>query len=223
MGFQTSVISIGAVIVQIMLNTLGSNAVAAYTAAGRIDFLATQLTLSFGITMATFAAQNFGAHRYDRIRKGVRQAMRFSCSLSIVMGVLMILFGVPLCRLFVGDHQPVVMQLAQTYFLCNSSLYTLLSLLFIIRYTLQGLGRSLAPILAGFVELLMRSVAGIFLIREWGFTGASMANPLAWLGALLVLIGPYIKMNRMLKVSGEKPSGTDRIILEMENRGRFPE
>lgn len=210
MGFQTSVISIGAVIVQIMLNTLGSDAVAAYTAAGRIDFLATQLTLSFGITMATFAAQNFGARRYDRIRKGVRQTMGFSCALSVLMGALMILFGVPLCRLFVGARQPVVTQLAQIYFLCNSSMYTLLSLLFIIRYTLQGLGRSLAPTLAGFVELLMRSVAGIFLVREWGFTGASMANPLAWLGALLVLIGPYIKMNRVLKASGEKAERSGR-------------
>ncbi|MCO7175182.1 MATE family efflux transporter [Sporolactobacillus kofuensis] len=198
MGFQTSVISIGAVIVQIMLNTLGSDAVAAYTAAGRIDFLATQLTLSFGMTMATFSAQNFGAGHYDRIRSGVKQTVVFSGLISVIMGALIIIFGIPLCHLFVGEQQPVVTQLAQTYFYYNSSMYFLLALLFVIRYTLQGLGFSLAPTLAGFMELVMRLFAGMILIRQFGFAGASMANPLAWLGALIILIFPYIKVMKRL-------------------------
>lgn len=218
MGFQTSVISIGTVILQIMLNMLGSEAVAAYTAAGRIDFLATQLALSFGITMATFAAQNFGARRYDRIRKGVSQTIWLSCVLSMITGALIIFFGVPLCHLFVGDQQPAVTRLAQTYFLYNSSMYALLALMLIIRYTLQGLGRSLAPTLAGFIELLMRSAAGIILIKAWGFTGASLANPLAWLGGLLILIAPYMKIRRSLKTSEEVHAASYRTVLRSEHR-----
>ncbi|SFG18407.1 MATE family efflux transporter [Sporolactobacillus nakayamae] len=198
MGFQASIISIGAIIVQVMLNTLGSNAVAAYTTAGRIDFLATQVSLSFGITMATFAAQNLGAKHYARIRHGVQQTMVLSCALSIAMGALIIAYAVPLCHLFVGNQQPVVIHLAQTYFLYNSTMYALLSLLLIIRYTLQGLGYSVLPTLSGIVELLMRSFAVIFLIKLLGFTGASLANPLAWGGALLLLIGSYISVSRKL-------------------------
>lgn len=218
MGFQTSVISIGAVIVQIMLNTLGSDAVAAYTAAGRIDFLATQLTLSFGMTMATFAAQNLGAGQFERIRTGVKQTALFSGALSVVMGALIIAFGVPLCHLFVGDQQPAVTQMAQTYFYYNSSLYVLLALLFIIRYTLQGLGYSLAPTLAGIMELLMRLFAGMILIRQLGFAGASMANPLAWLGALLVLIYPYFSTTRRLKQSTLSNAGETRVAMVSNSR-----
>ncbi|MCO7124344.1 MATE family efflux transporter [Sporolactobacillus shoreicorticis] len=199
MGFQTSIISIGAIIVQVMLNTLGSNAVAAYTTAGRIDFLATQISLSFGITMATYAAQNLGARQYARIRKGVHQAMALSCVLSVVIGVLIITFAIPLCYLFVGGEQPGIVHLAQIYFLCNSTMYALLSLLLIIRYTLQGLGHSFLPTLSGLIELFMRSFAVTFLIKFWGFAGASLANPLAWCGGLLILIGSYISVSRKLK------------------------
>ena len=71
MGFQASIIAIGAIILQITLNGLGATAVAAYTAAQKIDMLATQPMSSFGITMATFAAQNFGANRIDRIKLGL--------------------------------------------------------------------------------------------------------------------------------------------------------
>lgn len=201
MGFQTSIISVGAVIVQIMLNTLGSDAVAAYTTAGRIDFLATQVSLSFGITMATYAAQNLGAGKYGRIRKGVRQATELSCSLSIIMGSLIIIFAVPLCYLFVGNQKPSVIHMAQIYFLCNSTMYALLSVLLIMRYTLQGLGRSFVPTVSGIVELVMRSFSVIFLIRIWGFTGASLANPLAWAGALLVVIGSYFSEMKRLDAS----------------------
>ncbi|WP_010632098.1 MATE family efflux transporter [Sporolactobacillus vineae] len=199
MGFQTSIISVGAVIVQIMLNTLGSDAVAAYTTAGRIDFLATQVSLSFGITMSTYAAQNLGAGKYGRIRKGVRQATGLSCSLSIVMGTLIIIFAVPLCYLFVGSQKPSVIHMAQIYFLCNSTMYSVLSILLITRYTLQGLGHSFVPTLSGIVELFMRSFSVIFLIRIWGFTGASLANPLAWTGALMIVAGAYITEMRRLE------------------------
>ncbi|TGA96941.1 MATE family efflux transporter [Sporolactobacillus shoreae] len=216
MGFQTSIISIGAVIVQIMLNTLGSGAVAAYTTAGRIDFLATQLSLSFGITMATYAAQNLGAGHYARIHKGVRQAMGLSCSLSIVMGTLIIVFAVPLCHFFVGNQQPAVTHMVQVYFLCNSTMYCLLSILLIMRYTLQGLGRSLIPTLSSSVELLMRSFSVIFLIKLWGFAGASLANPLAWLGALLMLIGSYGTVVHKLKTLESRTHTLGKIQMNTE-------
>ncbi|ERL63979.1 MATE family efflux transporter [Schleiferilactobacillus shenzhenensis] len=199
MGFQASIISIGALILQIMLNTLGSDAVAAYTAAGRIDGLATMPAMSFGITMATFAAQNLGARNYDRIRTGVKKALVASCSVSIILGAGIILLGKPLVNMFVGSHQPLVTNMAQIYFHFNSSMYFLLAILFIVRYTLQGLGQSMVPTIAGVMELLMRTFAGLILVHYFGFAGASAANPLAWLGSLTVLISSYVRTMRHLK------------------------
>lgn len=199
MGFQSSIIAIGSIVLQIMLNTLGASAVAAYTAAGKIDQLATQVGNSFGIALATYAAQNYGAREYGRISKGVRQTLTVSIIFSLVMGALIIIFGRPLVNLFIGDQQPQVTALAQIYFRFNSSSYFILAILFAIRYTLQGLGQSFIPTLAGIAELFMRIFAGIILVRMLGFTGASMANPLAWIGSCLVLLSSYFKTMQQLK------------------------
>jgi len=198
MGFQASIIAIGAIILQITLNGLGATAVAAYTAAQKIDMLATQPMSSFGITMATFAAQNFGANRIDRIKLGVKQCIWLSGSFSIVVGLLVIFAGPAAVSLFVGQGQEELLSLSRLYFLSNGSTYLLLSLLFIYRFTLQGLGQSLIPTVAGIMELIMRVLAAIFLTAQIGFLGASLANPLAWLGAVIPLgIAYYLSIKRL--------------------------
>lgn len=199
MGFQMSVIAIGAVIIQVMLNTLGTDAVAAYTAAGRIDQLATMPAASFGVTMATYVAQNLGAREYARIRQGVNQTLALNCGFSAVLGALIILFSKPLIGLFVASDQTHVIHMAQTYFHYNASMYWFLAILFTTRYTLQGLGQTGVPMLAGVFELIMRIIAGIGLVPLFGFAGASMANPLAWIGSVAVLITSYFHTMRKLK------------------------
>lgn len=86
MAFQASIIAIGAIILQSALNSLGTDVVAAQAAAGRIDQFATQPMMSFGITMATFTAQNYGAKEYGRILKGVKQCLLMSGGFSIIAG-----------------------------------------------------------------------------------------------------------------------------------------
>ena len=199
MGFQMSIIAIGAVIIQVMLNTLGTTAVAAYTAAGRIDQLATMPASSFGVTMATYCAQNLGARQFGRIRKGIKQTLWLNCSISAVLGALIILFGKPLVNIFIGPNQPAVTNLAQTYFHFNSSMYWFLAILFTVRYALQGLGQTMVPTLAGIFELIMRIVTGLGLVPLLGFMGASMANPLAWIGSVSVLIASYVRTMKKLK------------------------
>lgn len=198
MGFQASIIAIGAIILQITLNGLGALSVAAYTAAQKIDMLATQPMNSFGVTMATFAAQNFGANRIDRIRLGVKQCILLSGSFSILVGVLVIVAGPAAVSLFVGQGQEQLLDLSGQYFLANGTTYLLLSLLFIYRFSLQGLGQSFIPTVAGIMELLMRVVAAMFLSALIGFPGACLANPLAWLGALIPLgTAYYLSMKKL--------------------------
>jgi putative MATE family efflux protein len=199
MGFSMSIIAIGAVILQVMLNTLGTDAVAAYTAAGRIDQLATLPASSFGLAMATFAAQNLGAREYGRIRRGVHQTLALNVGVSAVLGALIIMFGRPLVNLFLGPNQPAVTALAQTYFHYNASMYWLLAILFTMRNLLQGLGKTMVPTIAGLFELLMRAFAGIVLVTHLGFAGASMANPLAWIGSVFVLVNVYFRTMKKIR------------------------
>ncbi|MBZ6002725.1 MATE family efflux transporter [Leuconostoc gelidum subsp. aenigmaticum] len=204
MGFQSSIIAIGALVLQGALNTLGTDAVAATTAAQRIDQVATLPLMSFGITMATFAAQNYGAKQYERILIGVKQALFMSMGFGLFMGILEIAFGDFAVMLFVGADQQRVLELAQQYFWANGAFYYILSALFIIRYVLQGLNDSKTPTFAGIAELMMRTVAAITLVGPFGFFGASLANVLAWIGSLIVMIPAYRRIIKKLREQQRK-------------------
>ncbi|TGD22006.1 MATE family efflux transporter [Companilactobacillus suantsaicola] len=191
MGFQSSIIAIGSIILQFMLNTLGANAVAAYTVAGRVEQIATLPAFSFGLALVNFTAQNMGARKYNRILKGVKDGILVSVLSSLIIGVFLILFGRSISHLFMNGSETAVLNLIQIYYYFNGSTYFILSILFIVRYTLQGLGNQKAPTIAGVAELLMRVFAGLVLIRFFGFYGAAMANPLAWTGSVLVLVSTW--------------------------------
>ncbi|GEO48231.1 MATE family efflux transporter [Companilactobacillus kimchii] len=191
MGFQSSIIAIGSIILQFMLNTLGANAVAAYTVAGRVEQIATLPAFSFGLALVNFTAQNMGAKKFDRILKGVKDGILVSVISSLVIGIFLIFFGQSISHLFMNGSETKVLNLIQIYYYFNGSTYFILSILFIVRYTLQGLGNQKAPTIAGIAELLMRVFAGVVLIRLFGFYGAAMANPLAWTGSVLVLVSTW--------------------------------
>ena len=200
MAFQSSIIAIGAIIIQITLNQLGATAVAAYTAAQKIDQVAILPMMSFGVTMATFVAQNYGAKKYDRIWRGVRDCIKLSLTFAISVGIILNLFSPIFIRAFVGVGHEEVVELGAIYFITNGTMYSLLSLLFIYRYTLQGVGKTFTPTIAGIMELCMRAFAAVVLSNLYGYTGATMANPLAWLGSLIpLMIAYYLFKNKFPK------------------------
>jgi putative MATE family efflux protein len=206
MGFQASIIAVGAIIMQWALNSLGADAVAAFTVARTIDMVAVLPLASFGLSMATYVGQNYGAGNLPRIRQGVRDCCVMSLSFSIAVALLNIFAGRSIIALFIGRDQEIVAGLAQTLLTVNGCMYWSLSLLFVFRFTLQGLGKSLVPTIAGVSELLMRALAAIVLTRLFGFTGAAMANPLAWIGACVPLSLAYFLTMRELQRGGPKPA-----------------
>ncbi|MDR3303247.1 MAG: MATE family efflux transporter [Treponema sp.] len=199
MGFQMSIIAIGAVTVTFALNQLGTIAVAAFTTAQKIDMVATMPLNSFGAAITTYAAQNYGARKIDRIQKGIVQTLFISCVFAAVMGVVFFLFGNAFASIFLQGEQEAV-ALAHTCLKISGSSYVLLAILFICRQALQGLGDSLVPTIAGIAELLMRTFAAIMLSRWFGFVGLCFASPLAWLGACIPLtIAVYLTLKRLAR------------------------
>lgn len=198
MAFQMSIIAIGSLILQFALNRLGSVSVAAYTAAQKIETIATMPMNSFGTAMSTYSAQNYGAGKIDRIRKGVTQCILLSGSISIVLGAVNILVGRQLTALFVSSQETEVVHLSHTYLTITGCCYLVLALLFIYRFTLQGLGKSLVPTIAGAMELIMRTFSALILAQHFGYIGASLSNPLAWAGACIPLgIAYYVTIRKL--------------------------
>ncbi|WP_127795002.1 MATE family efflux transporter [Agromyces sp. LHK192] len=198
MGFQASIIAIGTLAVQVALNSLGADAVAAYTTASRVDGLAVALLQSLGLAASMYAAQNIGAGRPDRVRRGVVEATWMALAASLVLGVVLVLFGTFLVRLFVGEGSDEVVRMAALMLFINGASYSALGVLFVLRGTLQGLGHTLVPTVTGIIELVMRVGAAVVLGALVGYVGVVWSNPLAWLGAAAMLVPAYVREHRRL-------------------------
>ncbi|MBR3746620.1 MAG: MATE family efflux transporter, partial [Selenomonadaceae bacterium] len=187
MGFQSSIVAIGAIVVQIALNGLGSVAVASFAAAHRVDGIAIMPMMSFGVAMAAYTAQNYGAKKFGRIVDGVKKCVLMSCSFSVLVAAFNIYCGDVIIELFVGAEEVQVIEYGRLFLIITGLAYWALALQFIFRFTLQGLGQSFVPTLAGVTELLMRIAAAIFLVDKLGYLGACLAAPMAWIGGLIPL------------------------------------
>lgn len=199
MGFQASIIAIGTLIVQVKLNEMGAQAVAAYTAATRVDGLAVAFLASMGLACSTFVAQNYGAREFQRIRVGVKQSIIVSTIASLILAVVLITAGSPIVRLFVGSGEEDVVSMAHWYLVVNGVLYFVLGWLFVWRGALQGLGRTLVPMLTGLTELIGRVLTAITLGAIFGFAGIVWGNPVAWLAAVVLLFPAWRRALKDLK------------------------
>lgn len=203
-AFQTSIIAIGSLILQFVLNGLGSVSVAAFTAASKLEGLGSLPLMSVGVATGTFVAQNYGAGQIHRIRTGVLQAGGMALAFSAVMGAVFIAFGAPLSSLFI-EGQPQAMELAAIYLRVTGICLWVLGLLFLFRYTLQGLGQSFVPTFAGVMELVMRSVGSLVLVAPLGFAGACISNVSAWVGSAVPLtIAFFLTMRHLSYTRGQR-------------------
>lgn len=198
-AIQSSIIAVGSVILQMSVNVLGRDAIAASTAASKIDQFAVLIFLSFGTTMATYTAQNYGAGQYHRIIQGTKQIIGVVVAIALLVGCLEIIFADNLAALFIENGSRTILDMSQTYFNVVGSTYTMLAILFIIRNVLQGSGNSMVPTMAGGAELLARAFAGLVLTGMFGYFGAMLANPLAWTASVLVMLIPFTKLVYELK------------------------
>ena len=201
MGFQMSVMCIGQLSMQAAVNALGPQAIAGYTAATKVDQMSVLVNGAFGIAMANYAAQNYGARLYGRIRSGL-----YACLFQTECANLLMCAGLLLCRkavvgLFITDPTPEVIGYAEQYLLVVSPFYLLLGLLQIYRSAEQSIGDSRTPFIACLIELVMRILGTSGLAHLLGYTGICLAHPLAWLGATSLLIPVYYARLRHLEQS----------------------
>lgn len=199
-GIMNSITAMGIMILQSVVNGLGSVTVAAYTAGSKLMNLALQPGDILGIAVGTYVGQNLGAGRLDRIRAGVRQSVLLSLAINIVMGLVLALFGRELTAVFVSGTEEAVIEAAYPYFVITGAGVWIVGLLFLYRFALQSLGDTFIPMVSGGVELGMRVGAVLVLDRcfDMGFYAVCWAEVAAWLGAgVLLAAGYYARMARL--------------------------
>lgn len=192
MAFQFSITASGVMIVQSVLNGFGSIVVAGYTAANKIEQLITQPLIAFGVTMATYIGQNYGAQNAERIKQGTKSCMLLVTIFSIAGSLLIFFFGGELSRIFVGNGQADVIDAARTYLNLTCFFYLILGYLIMFRNTLQGMNNSIISLLGSGTELVSRIIFAILLSRFLGYAGVCFASPFAWTTAGILYIVQFL-------------------------------
>lgn len=191
MGLQFSVTGLGAMVLQAAINTFGVALVAGMTAARNVENVACQLPVALGQAMATYAAQNYGAGKLGRIRAGVRASVLVSVVSGLAMTALALCFGDLFVSAFLRERSEEVLAVGRRMLWVCAPFFVPLGLIFIFRNTLQGIGRSCLPMLAGFVEMAMRAGVALGLLRLLGVNAVYWGDPAAWVGAAALLVVAY--------------------------------
>lgn len=182
-GLQQTFVAMGMMALMGIVNTFGTNVIAAYTAAGRIDSFATMFAMSFSQALSTFTGQNIGASRFDRIKNGFRSTLLVSSLVCFLITLVIFIFRSQLMRIF--THDPEVIAIGAEYLMIVSAFYFLFSAMFVTNGVMRGAGATLIPMFITLFSLwIIRIPFAYFLSSKIGYSGIWWAIPIAWfLGA----------------------------------------
>lgn len=194
MGFQMSVMCIGQLAMQAVVNSLGTAAVAGYTAATKADQLSVLVNNAMMTAISNYVAQNFGANQKGRIKHGVRACLIQTEAFNLIMCAGILLLRHSIVKMFLSNPTKEIYHYSDMYLTIIAPFYILLGLLAVYRTSVQSMQNGRAPFAACMIELVMRIAATVGLSGILGYTAVCIASPLAWLGACSLLIPCYYKM-----------------------------
>lgn len=178
-GLQHTFVSLGMIALLRIVNGFGTNTIAAYTIAGRIDSFAAMPAMNFSMALSTFVGQNLGANKPERVKSGYRSTLTMTTTISLVVTIVAWLFGRDLMRVFTPDAE--VIQIGYEYLVIVSSFYILFSAMFTTNGIMRGAGDTLAPMFITLFSLWVLRIPGsYFLSLRMGTDGIWWGIPMAW-------------------------------------------
>ena len=195
MGLQYSITAIGSILLQTAVNGLGANAMAAVTAGSKVYMLCACPYDAIGTTAATYAGQNLGAGKPERVHQGVRACTVLGVVYAAGIFLAMYFWGSQLCLMFLDTKDAAAVAaigtLSRQFLLTNLAFFVPLLFVNLLRFTIQGLGFSEFAVFAGVFEMVARGVFGLCLVPWLGFPAVCFASPAAWVMADLFLFPAY--------------------------------
>ena len=188
-GIQNMVISFSNILIQASINQYGATAVAGFSAYLKIDGFNILPVLSFSMAITTFIGQNYGAGKYDRMKKGMWVTLLMGIVYTVLTGILLLTFSGQLMRLFSKDVGVIAYgQTAMRYF---CPFYWILAILHSLAGTVRGTGKSIPPMVVLLVSLCLFRIVWIQLVLPYytSIEGIFILYPVSWLvGAVLMIL-----------------------------------
>ena len=195
---QQSIMNLGILAVQGLVNSFGTTVMASFAAAVKIDAFAYLPVQDFGNAFSIFIAQNFGAKKKDRIQKGIRVAFLTSAGFGLLISVIVFLFAGPLMSLFIDAGETAVIAEGVRYLRIEGSFYFMIGILFLLYGLYRALGRPGMSVVLTIVSLGVRVALAYALsaIPAIGVVGIWWSVPIGWFLADALGIGYYLLWQR---------------------------
>ncbi|MDD4215487.1 MAG: MATE family efflux transporter [Bacteroidales bacterium] len=178
-GLQQTFVALGMMALLRFVNAFGTDTIAAYTVAGRIDAFAMQPAMNFSMALSTFVGQNMGANKIDRVKKGYRTTLLITATFSIIITFVAILFGSQIMSLFTPKAE--VISIGHSYLVIVCSFYVLFSTMITTQGLIRGAGDTLIPMFITLFSLwILRIPLSYIFSRFMGPDGIWWSIPIAW-------------------------------------------
>lgn len=192
MGLMSCIVNIGTIVLQSAINSLGTSIITAHTAARRVFDILTVSLYTVGLAMTTFTSQNMGAKKPERVRQGVRHAILIVSAITTILIVICYSFGKPLLMWVTSSEDPVIIGPAVTYSRISILFFYVLGPLFILRCTLQGMGRKMIPVCSSILEMFIKVMSATFLVPAFAYMGVIFTEPISWIVMTILLATAFL-------------------------------
>ena len=189
LGLEYSVCSIGNVVLQASINSLGAVVAAAHVCGEKIRQIATMPMESVGMGMATYAGQNYGAKRMDRIKSGIKAGLTIQATYCAVAWAVLFVLKRPAVYLLLGEVTSAEALASVEYLSIITTLFIFHGSLMIFRNAVQGMGFGVSALASAVMEIIGRSAAGLLAVHFGSFFLICVSAPMAWTLACVCCIG----------------------------------
>lgn len=188
MGFMSSIVSCGSVILQYGINSLDTLIIAGHTVARKIYMFFNMPFTSMGMAISTYVSQNKGANKSKRIRDGMKIAYIYDVIMAAIITIILIFGARPLVQFISGSKETVILDNATTYLLVVGPFYAVLGILMQTRNALQGLGQKMLPLVSSIIELIGKIVFVVIFIPHFQYMAVIFCEPVIWVIMTIYLV-----------------------------------
>jgi len=184
-GFQHSFVALGSMAIMGVVNTFGTNVIAAFSVAARLDAIATIPAMIMSQALATFVGQNLGANKSHRVKTGLLSTILLTGIVTIATTAIIISFGDLFMDAFTND--PDVIEIGSDYLTIVSLFYIVFAFMFTFNGVMRGAGDTVIPMIFTLISLwLVRIPFAVFLSDRFGETGIWWSYPMSWVMGLIM-------------------------------------
>lgn len=188
MAMMGSIVSVGSIILQSGINSLGSVIIAGHVAARKIYAICNLPFISMGVAISTFISQNKGANQGDRILTAMKDAYIYDFVLAAVVSAVLFLFAPNFVQMISGSTNPTILHNGSKMLYIVGPFYAVLGVLMQTRFALQGLGSKLIPMISSVIELIGKILFVALLIPRFGYDAVVWCEPVIWVAMTAQLL-----------------------------------